>query len=313
MTELLNDFMEIDSDGRVALRLGLIFTVYFTQGHSRKMREAVLECLNEYNQLCGDHLNWWVVEGSRFSPVASLVDRDMSPYLLSDRIDSDPEQAWAVFWHGGEHSDDASNFRFDAFGTSMAESEFEDALSYVSATLPLTWIPGRSGEALDLYFRWCERLQPLHGYGGAGIVVAASDGLAVINEIRVYALAKRHPGLEVDYPEEHALWTEEAIKGGNWITVLADAFVDRLGGKNMLLETLGKGFKVRDFHGGVMIIAGDAPEIGDRNRNKDTPRYRELARVLKPVRVTMHPAVHQTAGGFDREEFEAWLARFDEQ
>jgi hypothetical protein len=223
-----------------------------------------------------------------------------------------PERTWAMFWHGGEHKDDASDYRINAFGSSHRQSDLHQALSYLSATFPVDWLPERRRQLLCLMLRWCERLHPLHGYGGVGIVYAASDGLAAISEKRIYGLARRHTGLEVDYPLYHALWTKTAIKGGNWITVLADTFMARVGGIDTLRQALGEPFELYEYPGGVMIVAGTTPEIGDRNRNLDTPLYRRLARVLKPIRVTFHPAVHGLDGGFDRQEFEAWLARFDD-
>jgi hypothetical protein len=310
--EALDRLVEVHHDGRVVMRLGLVVTLYFPQGHTLEKREEVLECFREYLDLCGDYLRWWVVEGRRFSPVAKLINRDLTPYLLSPKLDQDPERTWAIFWHGGEHMDDASDYRVAAFGSSKFENDLHRALSYLSVTLPVTWLPERCEELVRLVLRWCERLQPLHGYGGVGIVDAASQGLAALYAKRVYALAKRHQGLEVDYPLQHALWTKEAIKGGNWITVLADTFVARLGDADALQHELGKPFRIYEYRGGVIILAGDRPEIGDRNRNLDTPLYRRLARVLKPIRVTVHPAVHGWKGGFDRPEFEAWLGRFDD-
>ena len=40
----------------------------------------------------------------------------------------------------------------------------------------------------------------------------------------------------------------------------------------------------------------------------DTPDYARLARALKPIRIQIHGPVH----GISREQFEAWLARFDD-
>ena len=310
--ETLDRLAEVHRDGRVVVRLGLVVTLYFPRGHTLEKREAVLKCFREYLDLCGEYLRWWVVEGRRFSAVAKLINGDLTPYLLSPKLDRDPERTWATFWHGGEHMDDASDYRIAAFGSSKLESDLNRALSYLTVTLPLGWLPERREELLGMVLRWCERLRPLHGYGGAGIIDAVSEGLASVYQKRVYGLAKRHQGLEVDYPLQHALWTKNAIKGGNWITVLADTFVARLRGVDVLQHELAEPFKIYEYPGGVIIVAGDSPEFGDRNRNLDTPLYRRLARILKPIRVALHPAVHGWKGGFDRQEFEAWLARFDD-
>jgi hypothetical protein len=52
----------------------------------------------------------------------------------------------------------------------------------------------------------------------------------------------------------------------------------------------------------------------ERERALAPPRYRTLARVLRPIRVDRLPALHSGAGGtpyFDEAATAAWLARFD--
>jgi hypothetical protein len=109
----------------------------------------------------------------------------------------------------------------------------------------------------------------------------------------------------------HKLATLNGIKGGNWLTILSDPFVERLGGRDAIREALGEPFAVESFTGGVMIVAGNAPEVGDRNRNIDAPLYRKLARILRPIRIDQHPPVYAMGPLSVEGEFDAWLARFD--
>lgn len=311
--KLLEEAYEVDDKGRLVVRFGLIATLYFHKGHNLEKREAVLECFNEYMEMCGEHLRWWVVEGGHFGPVAKLKSRDMAPYLLSPKFaESESERPWAFFWHGGEHKEDASHFRIHAFGDSRMESDLHNQLSYCSVSFPLTWFATRSSGLPSALLRWSQRLQPFHGYAGIGIINAADSGLAANNEKKIYAIAQRFPGMEVDYPLDHSLWTKKGIKGGNWITMLSNFWVEELGGVDALHQQLGEPFQIDEYVGGVMILAGLVPEIGDRNRQIDTPNYRKLSHVLKPIRTKLHPGVHGSRGKFNRQEFEAWLARFDD-
>jgi hypothetical protein len=304
--------LETDEEGYVILRLGFIATLYFHGGHTLEKRQAVIACFNEYAALCGEHLRWRVFEGGLFSPVAPTAERDIAPYLLSDAV-TQSEDGWAFFWHGGVREEDASEFRLFGFGQPANIEDVPPEPSFLTATFPRAWASERPDVLLKLLLGWAERLQPLHGYAGIGIVDAADEGLAAVNENKVHALAMRHPGLEVDYPLDHCLYTAEGIKGGSWITVLSDAFIDRLGGSDAVQQKLGASFRMEKYQGGVLIIAGEQPEIGDCNRNIDTPNYRHLARVLKPIRILEHSGVGESfENWFSAEEFESWLRRFDD-
>lgn len=83
-----------------------------------------------------------------------------------------------------------------------------------------------------------------------------------------------------------------------------------MGGAEVLRGKLPKSASLHEFRSGCLIQACPVPQIGDRNRGLEVEEYRELARVLKPIRITTHSAVH-SAGGLDRTRFESWLARFD--
>lgn len=47
-----------EEDGTVSLRIGLIFTVYFRQGHSQPVREAVLKVLALWLDTVAGEVNW---------------------------------------------------------------------------------------------------------------------------------------------------------------------------------------------------------------------------------------------------------------
>jgi Type VI immunity for VRR-NUC len=312
MTLEPREILEVDEDGRVVLRPGLIVTLYFHRGHTAQKRRAVLECFNEYLRLAGTHLKWWVVEDGRFSSVAKLASRDISSYLLSDKFEQF-DRDWAFMWHGGEHKDDASNFRIYGFGASKRESDHHGSLSFLTVAFPLDFFSDQGREVPELVVRWSTLIQPFHGYGGIGLVTAEeSEGDSDLED-RIVAIARRHPGAEIDFPLDHIMWTKKGIKGGSWLTVLSAPFLDQLGGADSLRGSLGAPFRVLDYPEGALIVAGDGPEWGDVNRRIDTPNYRTLARVLKPVRISEHGGISQSfEDRFDKEAFEAWLARFDD-
>jgi hypothetical protein len=325
--QMLGQIRETDEKGRVVLRLGLVATWYFHQGYTLEKRRAVIECYDEFQAAFGNHLRWWVIEGGHFRPVAKLKSRDLGPYLLKpDFAAPDSEKNWAILFHGGEQKEDASDLRIYGLGMSRMDCENNpESLSYLTIALPMDFLTERPAGFPELVLRWSQRLQPFHGYGGIGILTMNETARANEHEREVFGIAQRFPGLEVDYPMDHTLWTRKGIKGGNWITVLSNPWVEKLGGvekirQGLAAEPVGMGqpgemgqlFRVDEYPGGAMILAGPIPEIGDRSRGIDVPNYRKLAHLLKPIRTTQHAAVHNTPGTFRSHEFEAWLARFDD-
>jgi len=306
------DVVETDRDGHVAFRLALILTLYFHRGHSADKRRAVLECFNHYFALVGAGLRWWVIEEGHFSPVAKLAGKDMSPYLLSNRFE-EFDRAWAFKWHGAEGREEASDLQIFGLGQTKSDSDFRGDLSFLTMAVPLDWAAAHSDQFLNLAIRCASLLRPFHGYGGIGVVLG-EDGLAdVAVEDRLMSVAAQHPGVEIDLPMNHVIFTKSAIKGGNWITVLSDPFVEQLGGADALRQALGEPFQLAQYPGGVVLVAGETPEFGDRNRRVGTPNYKKLARVLKPIRASEHGGISESfEGRFDAEEFQNWLGRFDD-
>jgi hypothetical protein len=84
-----------------------------------------------------------------------------------------------------------------------------------------------------------------------------------MHEQEVVAIAQRFPGLEVDYPIGHGLSTKRGSKGGNWITASSGHWLKKLGGIATIRQALGtEPFRVDEYPGGAMILAGLVPEIG---------------------------------------------------
>jgi hypothetical protein len=304
-----------DEDQDVAICFGLTVTMFFRDGHTADKRSAVLECVREYDHLCGPALRWWVVEGKNFSRVEKLKNRDMAPYLLSPKWET-PEayrEVWALFWHGGEDEEDANPFFIEGLGESMFKAEKKGFYSFLSASFPVTWWADKVDDLRKLVLRWSTRLRPVHGYGGITLIKSRSGGLAQMHEGEEHGFAIRYPGLEIGDPSSTSMSTQTGIKEGNWITILGDEYLEKLGGLASLRGSLGAEFSIDEYPGGAVIVAGPAPEVGDRNRNIDTPRLRALARVLKPIRVEHHWPVQARGKFSDADNFNAWLARFDDE
>jgi hypothetical protein len=301
-----------DDSGRVVLDTGLRATLYFRNGHTLQHRQAVASSFTEFYQMASGHLRWALPRAPGFKGDGPLERRATALIASLTANTFDEDESWEFQWHGGQTADSANDLQIEGYGCRRWESNPpHNDLSFLSVVFPLTFFLQKPAGFPSLVLRWSERLQPIHGYGGIGISYSPDPFVAEQYGTSILALATRFPGLEIDYPAHHTLWLKSGIKGGNWLTVLSTEMVSKLGTIDRLSAALDERFVLTEYDGGLMIQAGPAPELGDSNRQLRTPNYTNLAKILKPIRTMTHGAIHGM-GGFDRERFEAWLARFDE-
>lgn len=297
-----------DAQGRVVLQVALTATLYFEHGHDLVKRRAVASCFADYKAMVGELLRWGHPGPSGFVRVAGTSPRAPSEWLVEPEFDENA--GWEFTWHGGETKEDASSIMIRGLGVPQWESKAREALSFISFALPITWFAEHEGGFPSLLLRFCERIEPVHGYGGFGLVQSPNRFRMPPHERTVYALATRHPGLDIDEPLVHSLWLRDGIKGVNWLTILGDRWLSVLGGLDALRSAVGVPASVHAYPGGALVVAGAHPQLGDAHRGLYPTSYGPISRALRAIRVPSHPGLH-TRGPIDREEFAAWLARLD--
>ena len=308
-TVMFDDLVARDENGVVGVSSALLCTLYLRQDFEPERRRAIREVIRRYVDLAKGGLRWLMptANGARridASTVADALDANLASI-------EDSDESWELHLHGGEQAEAASDFGVRVLLRARWEEEPpHNHLSYVSFRFPLLWFADRKPGFPSFVLGACEQLEPVHGYGGIGLITAADRFLASHFTGMVAALGDRFPGLEIDYPISHLIWVRAGIKGVNWLTILGDGEIARFGGLDALKAALPSTATLHTYSGGVMIQASPMPQIGDRNRQVDVEDYRKVAVALKPIRISTHSGVG--GGGFDRERFERWLARFDE-
>jgi hypothetical protein len=307
-TVAFNDLVARDENGVVGLTSALLCTVYLRHDFEPERRRAIREVIQRYADFAKDGLRWLMPtpKGARridTSTIAAALDANLASI-------EDSSESWELDLHGGEQPEAASDLGIEALlGARWEQEPPPNQLSYLSFRFPLLWFADKKPGFPPFVLRACEQLEPIHGYAGIGLVTAADRFLASHFTGVVASLAERFPGLEIDYPISHLTWVRAGIKGVNWLTILGDGEIVRFGGMDALKAALPSTATLHTYGGGVMIQASPMPQIGDRNRQVDVDEYRKVAVALKPIRISTHGGVG--GGGFDRERFERWLARFD--
>jgi hypothetical protein len=159
----------------------------------------------------------------------------------------------------------------------------------------------------------CERIGPTHGYAGLAVIPFVNVRRQDADFASILGLIARFAGLEVDMPASDGIYLEQEdrIRGVNWLTIVDDKWIERLGGQAALTQALGSGIQQHRFKTGVVIQAGPRPLFGDVHRQEPMPHYKQVAKALKPIRIDSVRAL-STPYGFDRDRTDKWLARFDD-
>jgi hypothetical protein len=195
-------------------------------------------------------------------------------------------------------------------------------LSSVTASIPVCDEQGnpRFDTLLEMVLQWCDVVKP--AFGTAGFCFSYSGYPAAKY---TWPLLQRHPGLEhmddirffvetryVDEDGEHRIINR--IKGVSWLTVLGDALVEELGGLERCREALEPECHVQPYDGGIVIMAGPVPQLGDTYQGIVPQRYRKVAAFTRPIRFENYRNyLLKLDEPLDRREATLqWIRRFDD-
>ena len=245
-----------DANERVVVEIGLLATLYFERAWAPEVRASVAACAEAFLARCSDQIRW-----AKNPKTLKMVPFDprIGPSPSETLTSSDEEASWELLYHAGEHERAASALSVRAMCTDKAQNE----LGFLQVSFPLLWFADHPGSLPELTLEACQRLRPVSGYGGIGILESPDSSIRVKFEPAVYTMAQRFPGLEVDYPWIHVVHLDQGIKGVNWLTILGEPWLGRVGGAGALRAALGETFVTRSFEGGVLIQAGPRPLLGD--------------------------------------------------
>jgi len=124
-------------------------------------------------------------------------------------------------------------------------------------------------------------------------------------------LLLRHPGLGYGEPVTLSNAADSGVVAVSWLTFLGPEWVQALGGAAALAARAPAEVSVRPLgQGGVMLRAGDAPQLGDVNRQDLLPAYRAVGHLVEPVRSPDDELDDLDIMGMTDEQAHDWLLRF---
>ncbi|ACM37423.1 DUF3396 domain-containing protein [Agrobacterium vitis] len=299
------------------LRFGIYIDFALQKATSLETRRAMADVILEYKSIFADKVTHYIPDGAR--RLHPLTEIDYNRYIMEraerpDNVEEDDCFEASLFGYpeGGD-LDNPTIYYAEAIGNTEAR-EF----SRIGIYLPASW-PEKVGyeRFRSLISGWCEKLKP--AYGTAGLSIFFNEGRQGLSDrLLAFPIAKRFPGL--DLPEQSRWYArmnrlrKRAIRTVNWLTFIDDDFVTELGGKTKIEKDIGDLCALYPYAGGIVVQAGERPELGDLNKGQIPEAYRNVSRVLKPIRFDEHqrPLIDAPRPLDSLEETQKWVRRFDE-
>ena len=292
----------------VLLKLCLHILLFFREtDDTLPKRQVYLDILDEHCALTGDRYRWTAnPKTEKFKRLKNGIGSYIHPrdWLL----DQGSHKPWNLLYHGGENGCDASDIQV----TAALRTTRSVRPGFILLQFPVDQFDGQTVGLPELAVKWCAALKPEHGY--AGLRLAESPCYADREGSR-YSLqfSRRFQGLDVGSPFSHFWSLTQSIKGADWLTILSNDFVRKLGGPEAVRQGMGD-LPVLPYGGGLILQTGPLPLVGDVEKGQDMSAYKRVARIVEPIRCKDHRAPYTSRPTFfPREEYQKWLARFSPQ
>lgn len=307
-TDAIDD-IQIPIDPDRVMRIGVEVSLTLRSDRSSAGQAILASALEHFLELFGNRIAFVHTEESGKWKKTSSEEVMALPQFLRD---AEPMRGVGLHLNGGERPQDAHPVRFAVYSSASWEPE---PIAYLSAGASLAdWQALGENAFRDWVRDLCNILRPIQG--AAGLSLLLNGQWASDSDIRpqVIAILDRFPGLHIDTGVSGAMAVREGVISPNWLTILSNSLLARLGGIDELEEPLsGAGGELLRYDDGAILLAGTMPQLGDTDAGLFPESYRRIATLIHGVRG--EPKNSLFAGGPPGTDVFAfsrrWVARFD--
>lgn len=327
-----NDFQNLDSyviaserSGRPVLRIGFQMQLYLRGGETREARHRAVDVLAGFAEAASGNITHW--QKHMASRLTRIAGTDLAAALHAEVDRLDP----ATELHGPHVTDGQQPPRWQGAALMQPGQAAPVDLSVLHLAMPATIVRADPDDLIARLLVWCAQARPLHG--SAGLAPIYEIGMQQSHPAETWPLLSRFSGLDYMNAFPLAARGVDQIQGVNWLTILGQPLLDAIGGAEALAGRLAAAWRDLDpaarpeaplpadyalhpFEGGVLIRAGQWPQLGDRNIGGVPLTYRVVARALRPWLFTAYEnrptrliKVPRPLDAFA--ETLAWVTRFD--
>lgn len=297
---------ELSQGSRQIMHLGLGMTLFFPRPFG-DVRAAMWDLWQKYLAFVGkEKLTWSRLGGGNRSRVVNASTfRTIEAWLTGTKDYG--KDCWISIHDGPMDGLGQYGFELEGLG---APGEDEEDVGCLDMRFPVDWIESVQGPVLAAQLISLATKVPFY-CGTAGFVFHRASHEFDATVGKMAALSKRFEGVEVSASHRERYWAAKGLVSVNWITLLGDGLIAKLGARNALSKKLPVGCEVIPLDHGVAVRSGDLPLLGDKNSGQDELRlWRNVYQVLKPVQFV------DTIYEFDPFDFDGkrtaeWLQRLD--
>jgi hypothetical protein len=247
----------------IVTRIGLRLSLRFTDGNQLDKRLAAIAALRLYYSRFGANLTHY--QANESTRVVRLTE---FPSLDEEVRNLHEKTHFGVQFSGYAKGEDTRNATLFCVSVVCRWDPGEN--STFEANLPVSMAVRDSYDRMvDFVRQTCDILSPIHGTFGIGLIFDHPDSQKYLAQS--YFLLKKFPGLDYEDPSIFNAQVFRAkvgpqrwhlIRTVNWLTILGDSIVAKLGGPGAISSTSGPDCPVHRYKGGLIIQAGPQPELG---------------------------------------------------
>ena len=295
-----------------AIKTGLVGCYYLDQGYLPEKRQAIGQVLALYDKYWGDKLKFGYIDGEP-NNLISYTQTTLNEKI--NQINLAGTDNICFYWSNVDNLEFVPGYLCNAYSRAEWYEKLHQDISFVQFYLPISELKEFGVEQLIALNQQISKiLQPMHGFFGLGIQHSHEY---YDYQYLEYELAHQFLGLDISNVE-----SDLRFRGGfkciNWLTILSDQLItDKLGSLEALKERNSDNqIRFYPYAGGVVVRAGEVPELGDVARNPYPKHYVNVNALLKPARA---PEIASLGFGsingeirFNNRTSKEWQCRFDD-
>lgn len=304
-TELAQLQIPHHKSGRPVMGFGMEVSFAVRNGDTPNKRLAVTEMLGQIQNTFPQHVTAFMKENS--NRLTTIKEDNFLKYYRKLIATSGEDSAFGPILTSRGKIPPVTAY-------ALLGKSRNDGLNTIRAHAPLDWFADNSDQWVSMVLDWCNRIKPVKGV--AGISPIAEFAMLRSRFHEYWPFLARYPGLLFYLPFSGSTAKHNSIGDVNWLTVLNDSIVDELGGLEALTKALGEGIIVHKWDGGILIQAGQFPELGDVSKDLWPLKYCQVNDATKALRFEDYRntpmALIRVPPPFDAyEETYKWISRFD--
>ncbi|GGY36852.1 type VI immunity family protein [Pseudoduganella albidiflava] len=237
---------------------------------------------------------------SAYDRYLRLYQRDLPPYYATENMNRHKKASKATFdmlatWlqpgapprefisldlQATESPNDAPRDSFHVYGTEPAYPDHSDDDARVVA-MSLDPAVCDAATLLEVFVETCSAIEFRSALAGFGMNTSRYEEEEA--QTHAWAMGMRFRALDIPRMVDDALAVgSDGVKGVGWLTALGPEILDQLGGKAALRKALPAEVALIDLPNGIVLKAGEAPILGDRNRREPLAHYQKIYGLLAP-------------------------------